>query len=143
MAHIEGIERLERLQRLEHLTRLQGLEGMKRIERLEIFQADYRLVQVPKGATVYADPPYRSTASSKRYTGDDAPFDFEAFDAWLASVGFPVFVSEYDAPAGCVEYAAKTRMSSMAANSNVKRIERVFVQERFASEVAGMKGTLF
>ncbi|MBQ9000228.1 MAG: hypothetical protein IJ087_00045 [Eggerthellaceae bacterium] len=116
---------------------------MKGIERLEIFQADYRLVQVPKGATVYADPPYRSTANSKRYTGDDEPFDFDAFDAWLASVDFPVFVSEYDAPAGCVEYAAKTRPSSMAATTNVKRIERIFIQERFAAEAAGMKETLF
>ena len=109
------------LQSAERVTRLQGLQGL---------QGDYRAVVIPDGATVYADPPYRGTPNSSRY----GAFDFDAFDAWLNGVDFPVFVSEYDAPSGCVEIAAKMRTTSMAANSTDKRIEKIFVQERFAEE---------
>ena len=100
---------------------MQGLQGL---------QGDYRLVDIPDGATVYADPPYRSTKNSSRY----GSFDFDAFDMWLAGTDFPVFVSEYDAPDGCVEVASTERMTSMAANGTSARTERIFVQERFADE---------
>ena len=85
-------------------------------------------MDIPEGATVYADPPYRGTPNSKRY----GAFDFDAFDAWLNGVDFPVYVSEFDAPQGCVEIACKERVTSMAAKSTSKRVERIFVQERFA-----------
>ena len=91
-------------------------------------QGDYRLVDIPEGATVYADPPYRGTPNSKRY-GD---FDFDAFDSWVNGVEFPVYISEFDAPPGCVEVARRERVTSMAANSTGKRVEKIFVQERFA-----------
>ena len=42
-----------------------------------------------------------------------------------------MFVSEFDAPTGCVEIASTERTTSMAANSTDKRTERIFVQERF------------
>ena len=115
---ITEIEATERLVQLERVSRLQGLQGL---------QGDYRLVDIPEGATVYADPPYRGTANSKRY----GEFDFDAFDQWLAGVDFPVFVSEFDAPTGCVEIASTERVTSMAANSTDTRTERIFVQERF------------
>lgn len=114
-------EGLERLVQLERVTRLQGLQGL---------QGDYRLVDIPEGATVYADPPYRGTANSSRY----GEFDFDAFDAWLNGVDFPVYVSEFDAPDGCVEIARTQRTTSMAANSTDKRIERIFIQERFLDQ---------
>lgn len=120
-ARLTNAEGVERLVQLERVTRLQGLQGL---------QGDYRAVNIPDGATVYADPPYRGTPNSSRY----GEFDFDAFDAWLNGVDFPVFVSEYDAPHGCVEIAAKMRTTSMAANSTDKRIEKIFVQERFAEE---------
>ena len=119
---LQGVENTARLVQLERVTRLQGLQGL---------QGDYRVVDIPEGATVYADPPYRATANSSRY----GAFDFDAFDAWLNGVDFPVYVSEYDAPAGCVEIAAKTRTTSMSATTTDKRIERVFVQERFADTI--------
>jgi len=111
-------EGVERLVQLERVTRLQGLQGL---------QGDYRLVDIPEGATVYADPPYRSTKNSSRY----GSFDFDAFDAWLGGVDFPVFVSEYDAPVGCVEIASTERTTTMSATTTDKRTERIFVQERF------------
>ena len=112
-------EGVERLVQFERVSRLQGLQGL---------QGDYRIVEIPDGATVYADPPYRSTPNSKRY----GSFDFEAFDAWLGGVDFPVYISEYDAPPGCVEIARTSKVASMAANTTGKSVERIFVQERFA-----------
>ena len=117
-ARLTNAEGVERLVQLERVSRLQGLQGL---------QGDYRLVDIPEGATVYADPPYRGTPNSSRY----GAFDFDAFDAWLNGVDFPVFVSEFDAPEGCVEIARTQRTTSMAATSTDKRIERIFVQERF------------
>ena len=126
IGELQNTEGMKRLVELERLTRLQGLQGLQGL------QLDYRLVDIPDGATVYADPPYRSTANSARY----GAFDFDAFDMWLAGVDHPVFVSEFDAPPGCVEVASRERVTSMAANSTDKRTERIFVQERFAKEVS-------
>ena len=108
-------------------SELESLERLQALERVEALERDYRLVDIPEGATVYADPPYRGTANSSRY----GAFDFDAFDQWLNGVDFPVFVSEFDAPTGCVEIASTERTTSMAANSTDKRTERIFVQERF------------
>ena len=124
---LTNCEGMERLVQLERVTRLQGLQG------------DYRLVDIPEGATVYADPPYRGTANSSRY----GAFDFDAFDAWLNGVDFPVYVSEFDAPAGCVEIANTKRTTSMSANSTDKRTEYIFVQERFADQYEPDQGRLF
>ena len=133
---LEGLERLERLQwleGLERLERLQGLEGLEGLERFEVSNLDYRDVTIPSGATVYADPPYRGTQQSQ-YGGT---FDHEQFDAWLASVDFPVYVSEYTCPSGCVEVARTKRMCSAAASGKKETTERLFVQERFANVVSG------
>lgn len=81
-------------------------------------------------ATVYADPPYRKT-NTRGYEG----FNHGAFDRWLAQVDFPVYVSEYTAPEGCVEVASKEKQVSMAANGKGARaVEKIFVQERFAGK---------
>lgn len=124
MRNLHGLEGLERLERLE---RLEGLQGF------EVSNLDYRDVTIPSGATVYADPPYRGTNQSQ-YGGT---FDHEQFDAWLAEVGFPVYVSEYTCPSGCVEIASTKRMCSAAASGNKETTERLFVQERFANVVSG------
>lgn len=131
---------VSKLQNVEALERLQSLERLERLERL-----DYRLVDIPEGATVYCDPPYRSTPNSARY----GKFDFAAFDAWLNGVDFPVYVSEYDAPTGCAEVASIAVKSTMSvANNDVCRVEKIFVQERFADEARAKtdcyaQGTLF
>lgn len=62
-----------------------------------IERASYDEIEVPAGATVYADPPYAGT------TGYSHGFDNDAFwrtaAAW-ADAGARVFVSEYRAPEG-------------------------------------------
>lgn len=123
---LQGLQGLERLQGLEGLERLEVLERLEGLERLETMRADYRNVNVPKGAVVYADPPYRNT--KHLYGG----FDFKAFDEWLGEVDFPVYVSEYTAPAGCVCIAEKVKRSCLpATNNSGKRTEKIFIQERF------------
>lgn len=106
---------------------LQSLERLQSLQSLERLQMDYREVPVESGATVYADPPYRGTIP-----GAYAEFDYREFDEWLASVDFPVYVSEYTCPAGCVEIARREKNQTSAATVTKKVQERVFVQERFA-----------
>lgn len=122
-----GLQGLEGLERLERLQCLQGLQG------LELMQMDYREVPIERGATVYADPPYRGTTP-----GAYAEFDYREFDEWLASVYFPVYVSEYTCPDGCVEIARREKNQTCAANCTKRVQERVFVQERFATGRDGM-----
>lgn len=122
---------LERLQRLEGLKRLQGLEG------LQVSKLDYRRVGIPEGATVYADPPYRST-NCRAYGKYGTGFDFEAFDKWLSVVPFMVIVSEYTAPEGCVKVTAREKRVTSGTGNKVDgkshATECLFVQERFADE---------
>ena len=132
---IGELERLERLQglqgleRLERLQGLQGLQGLEGLEGLEVSNVDYRLVDVPENAAVYADPPYRRT-----YQGAYAAFSPAEFDAWLSVVPFPVYVSEFSCPDGCVEIASKERVTSMAAKTTTHVTERLFIQQRFVDD---------
>lgn len=107
---------------------LESLERLERLQSLERLQMDYREVPIERGATVYADPPYRGTIP-----GAYAEFDYREFDEWLASVDFPVYVSEYTCPDGCVEIARREKNQTSAATVTKKVQERVFVQERFAT----------
>ena len=102
------------------------LQGLERLQGLEISNLDYRIVDVPEDAVVYADPPYRNTGH-KAY----ADFSSTEFDEWLSVVPFPVYVSEFTCPDGCVEIASKERMASMAAKTSTTVTERLFIQQRF------------
>lgn len=124
---LQAIENINRLQAVERVTRLQDTHGACRGAVLEASRCDYRNFDVPADSTVYADPPYKGTTISQ-YGGG---FDYDAFEDWLADVDFPVFVSEYTCPKGCVEIASVCSLS-LADHSNSKRVvERLFVQERF------------
>lgn len=125
---------------LEHLARLENLEGLQRLERLqnlEGLQMDYRDVQIPSNAVVYADPPYKRT----NCTGYKCDFDHESFEKWLAEVPFMVVISEYEAPSGCKEVASIKKQSSMGTgNKGGTETEKLFVQERFAEQYKQMMG---
>ena len=54
---------------------------------------------------------------------------------------FPVYVSEYTCPDGCVEIARREKNQTSAATGTKKVQERVFVQERFATGRDGMTAT--
>lgn len=118
----------KRLYDLDHLARLENLE---RLQNLEGLQRDYRDVQIPSNAVVYADPPYKRT----NCTGYKCNFDHESFEKWLAKTPFMVVISEYEAPSGCVEVASIKKQSTMGTgNKGGSDIEKLFVQERFVEQ---------
>lgn len=91
-------------------------------------QLDYRNVEIPQGAVVYADPPYKNTGC----TGYAGQFDYDAFEKWLADVPFMVIVSEYNAPKGCAEIASIKKQQTMGTeNKGGTNTEKLFVQDRF------------
>lgn len=124
----DGYQGLARLQAVEAAERVIGFSG-KGAGALEVSNLDYRDVEIPDGATVYADPPYRNAVDPRDYGGQ---FDWLAFDGWLAGTTFPVIVSEYDAPAGCVEIDRRAKTVGMNSQTNKRRVEKLFVQERYA-----------
>lgn len=118
-------ERLVSYEKPESLQRLQRLQSLQRLQRLQL---DYRNVEIPQGAVVYADPPYKNT----RCTGYAGQFDYDAFEKWLADVPFMVIVSEYNAPKGCTEIAnIKKRQTMGTGNKGGTNTEKLFVQDRF------------
>ena len=124
----ERLVRLQRLQSLESLQRLQRLQRLQSLESLQRLQLDYRNVEIPKDAVVYADPPYKNTGS----TGYAGQFDYDAFEKWLADVPFMVILSEYNAPKGCTEIASIKKQRAMGTgNKGGTNIEKLFVQDRF------------
>ena len=129
---LESLQRLERLESLQSLQRLERLQSMKRLEipLIDSYSMDYQSVPIPDGAVVYCDPPYKGTGG---YGKDKkASFDYERFYEWCLSRDYPVFVSEYQMPDGFSEIASTVRADSMSATATVKRVEKLFVQGRFA-----------
>ena len=81
------------LQSLQSLQSLESLQRLESLQSLEVHSGDYRAVEIPAGAVVYCDIPYRGTAE---YTA--GTFDHDAFYEWALSRPYPVFVSEYAMP---------------------------------------------
>ena len=127
---LQSLESLERLQSLERLERLQSLErlggGIRRTVSLRVSQADYRKVDIPSRSIIYCDPPYQNT---KKYLSS---FDFDAFYGWCLDNPHPVFISEYNMPEGFTPIAATGISNIMNSDRPVKRVEKIFVQSRFA-----------
>lgn len=100
----------------------------------------YADVIIPENAIVYADPPYKGTD----ITGYKCEFDYEEFEKWLAVVPFMVIVSEYNAPAGCVEVASIKKLSLRGSgNKGRTNTEKLLVQKRFYEEYLQKMGRLF
>lgn len=114
----------------ESLESLQRLERLQSLQRLETSRADYRAVQIPAGAVVYCDPPYKGTAG---YNGTE--FDHAAFYEWLLSRDFPVYVSEYYMPDDFAVVAEHPKACTMSATSIKQTTERLYVQRRFADMI--------
>lgn len=127
ISELEAIERVNRLEAIERVERLQEINGTDLVAKLETARLDYRDFDVPANSTVYVDPPYKGT-TIEQYGVD---FDYGAFENWLAEVDFPVFVSEYTCPDGCVEVASKKTVSIADTSNNKRVVEKIFVQRRF------------
>ena len=117
-----------------HRCDLQSLERLERLQSpfFESYSMDYQDVPIPDGAVVYCDPPYKGTkvyGKSGKQT-----FDHERFYEWCLTRDFPVFVSEYQMPDGFTEIASTVRADSMCSVATVKRIEKLFVQTKYADK---------
>ena len=137
----QSLESLQRLQSLESLQRLQRLQRLEKYKNnLTATRKSYADVAIPDNAVVYADPPYKGTDQ----TGYKCEFDYGEFENWLAAVPFMVIVSEYNAPAGCVEIASIKKQSTLGTgNKGGTNTEKLFVQERFYNEYLQKMGRLF
>ena len=121
------LEFLQRLQSLQVLNGIKGVQDVCDLALLSVFACDYQEVPIPDGAVVYADPPYDSTHDY----GTD--FDSSEFWQWVDAQPFPVFVSEYSAPAGFSEIWSRQKRCVLGSCAHAKQTtERLFVQERFA-----------
>lgn len=84
----------------------------------------YLNMNIPKGSTVYCDPPYAST------TGYKGSFDHDEFWGWCemqAINGCRVFVSEYTAPDNFEVVWQKTVTNSLTKDTGSKSgVEKLF-----------------
>lgn len=138
---LQSEKRLELVQSLSRVKRLQSLQSLQTYKNnLTVTRKSYADVAIPDDAIVYADPPYKGT----NIEGYKCEFDYAAFEKWLNEVPFMVIVSEYSAPAGCVEIASIKKQSLLAqGNKGGTNTEKLFVQERFYSEYLQKMGRLF
>lgn len=100
---------------LERLQRLQSLQ------RLQVYRLDYRDVKIPAGSLVYADPPYRGTAS---YVC--GVFNHDVFYEWCLEQPFDIYISEYSMPTDFHEVLAIRHRSRLCANAKNAVVERLY-----------------
>ena len=123
--------------RTQRIMRLREIKGLA--SKLVTMRADYKQVPIPRDSIVYADPPYEGTCQP--YTGER--FDSQAFWEWASACPVPVYVSERSAPDGWLCLFGKELTITMAANqNNLKRIERLFIHEKWASASAPLYAQL-
>lgn len=89
---------------------------------------DYRNVEIPDGAVVYADPPY---AGTKKYATLLGNFNHEAFWEYMRELSktHKVFISEQTAPNDfeCIWSKEQTRTLDYNKENQPKKIEKLFV----------------
>ena len=125
---LQSLQRLESLESLQRLQRLQSLQSLQSLKKLDatVTGLDYSEVEIPEDAVVYADPPY---AGTNNYA---VGFDPARFHAWLRSVSFPVFVSEYSMPADFVPIWHRRKICTLGAGNRAETIERLYVRADYA-----------
>lgn len=86
---------------------------------------DYRNVEIPKGAVVYADPPYRNTKKISRQS-----FDNDTFWEYMREISkdHQVFISEQTAPDDfeCIWEKPVTRTLDRNKSNQFKTTEKLF-----------------
>lgn len=116
----DNLQRLQSMERLERLWDLQSLQGMGNIE---VFQGDYRELEIPKEEkyVIYCDPPYINTE------GYFTNFSHEEFYDW-AKQQKNCYISEYWMPGDfeCVDYIDKT-VSFCGKNKGCNKQEGLWI----------------
>lgn len=127
---MESVEAMERLCAVGVIPETVGISHEQLLSQLSLSKKDYRLISIPEDAVVYADPPYKEARKESYYK-----FDYLSFEEWLSTVPFPVFVSEFSCPEGCVqiaEFGYKGAIKMVDEEKKLKHSEKLFVQKRFA-----------
>lgn len=116
----ENLLRVEICQHLQRLDRLKELRGAADLDKMEFSVRDYREVDIPEGAVVYADPPYQDMKGYGR------EFDHGGFFDWCRNQKAPVFVSECRMP-GDFRLLKETRFVRKGRQDAVsERTERLY-----------------
>lgn len=126
---MESAEAMERICAIGATSETLGVSHKELLSRLSLSRKDYRLVRIPEGATVYADPPYKEARKESYYK-----FDYASFEEWMNSVSFPVFVSDFVCPNGCAqiaEFGYKGAIKIIDEEKRLKHSEKLFVQKKF------------
>lgn len=114
---LQILQKLQRLERLERLERLQNLERLERQEEHRVFLSccDYREVNIPKGAVIYCDPPYRGKAEYS-----EGGFNTNEFWSWVKekSKTNRIYISEYTAPPNFLKVLEFQQNSGLQGGSN-------------------------
>lgn len=112
------------------------LRDMQTLTDAEFINHDYRDVEIPDGAIVYADPPYSGTTayfSNEKFNTKE----FWQYARDLTERGHLLFVSELVAPDDFVCVWQKELMRQLDSNKNnlFKSTEKLFVHRGFANEL--------
>lgn len=121
---LQSLQSLESLERLERLEALIGIEGFK---TSELFNRDYRDMDIPNDAVVYCDIPYQGTDC-----GCYGGFDHAAFFDWANKQTVPVYISSYqidDPRFECVWEVPKRKNSAQGGGGKVV-LERIYTVRR-------------
>jgi site-specific DNA-adenine methylase len=117
---------------LQSLESVERLESLERLERLESLERDYRLVDIPDGAVIYCDIPYRNTDG---YVAGG--FDHEVFYEW-AEKQDNIFISEYGMPEQFIEIASIKKTSLLSQNGTSRKVtEKLFTNQRTFDRYGG------
>ena len=97
------------------------------IKGVDFLRSNFLDLQIPKGALVYCDPPYRQTTAYRD------KFDHKIFDNWVRdkSKKNVVFVSEYNMPEDFICVWEKKTQNRMGVGSSKKSFatEKLFIHE--------------
>lgn len=111
------------LQRLNRLYRLSALRG----KRIEIFNSDYRAINIQPNSVIYCDIPYLNTA---KYTNG---IDHAKFSIWCRRQVVPVYVSSYEINVPGFEVVAeieKRVLMDIRRSKNQFKMERLYKYRR-------------
>ena len=120
------------LQSLESLESHQSLESLQRLERLQRLQSvtftsmSYDQLEIPDGAVVYCDPPYKGTDCRGYVRG----FNHSKFYDWIEETAKRclVFISEYDMPRDRFECVLEIKKQNLfRSTANKQGVERLFI----------------
>ena len=95
---------------------------------VELYNLDYRDLDIPEGSIIYCDPPYRGTAGYK------FSFDNDIFWQWCRDKsldGHRVYISEYNAPPDFRCLLEIDHFTTLTKTNKDKRVEKLFIFNEF------------